>query len=109
LKSSYDSFIFAFKKEMSNLSKETQMVSLVELWKQSNKTKKQFAQEYGMTYDSFRYWTLKLCPEESMKRTSYKEHDFSFIELNQEEFKAGSSRTPQIELMLPNGIQLKIY
>lgn len=94
---------------MSILSKETRMVSLVELWKQSNKTKKQFAQEHGMSYDSFRYWTLKLCPEESMKRTCYKDQDFSFIELNQEEFKEESSRTPQIELTLPNGIQVKIY
>lgn len=44
-----------------------------------------------------------------MKRTCYKDQDFSFIELNQEEFKEESSRTPQIELTLPNGIQVKIY
>ena len=94
---------------MSILSKEKRMVSLVELWKQSNKTKKQFAQEHGMSYDSFRYWSLKLCPEESIRRADINNQDFSFIEINQEEFKAESSRTPQIELTLPNGIQLKIY
>ena len=94
---------------MNIKSKEAAMSSMVDLWKQSNMTKKDFAMEHGISYDSFRYWTLKLCPEESIRRTCYKDQDFSFIEINQEEFKAESSRTPQIELTLPNGIQLKIY
>jgi hypothetical protein len=94
---------------MNIISKESEMISMVELWKQSNQTKKDFAMEHGISYDSFRYWAHKLCPEESIRRTCYKDQDFSFIELNQEEFKQASSRLPQIELTLPNGIQLKIY
>ncbi len=94
---------------MNIISKEAEMSSMVELWKQGEKTKKDFAMEHGISYDSFRYWTHKLCPEESIRRTSFKDQDFSFIELTQENFKSEGSRIPQIELTLPNGIQLKIY
>lgn len=94
---------------MNIITKESEMISMVELWKQSNQTKKDFAMKQGISYDSFRYWTHKLCPEESIRRTRYKDQEFSFIELTQENLKSESSRTPQIELTLPNGIQLKIY
>ena len=94
---------------MNIISKESEMISMVELWKQSNQTKKDFALEHGISYDSFRYWTHKLCPEVSIRRTSYKDQDFSFIEIKQDDFKQESCRTAQIELTLPNGIQLKIY
>ena len=94
---------------MNIISKESEMISMVELWKQSNQTKKDFAMKHGISYESFRYWTHKLCPEVSIRRTSYKEQDFSFIELTQENVKSEGSRMPQVELTLPNGIQLKIY
>jgi hypothetical protein len=94
---------------MDIISKEAEMSSMVELWKQSNQTKKDFAMAHGISYDSFRYWTHKLCPEESIRRTCYKDQDFSFIELTKENFNLEQSRTPQVELTLPNGIQLKIY
>jgi hypothetical protein len=95
---------------MSILSKETQMTSVVELWKESGMSKKGFALKHGISYDSIKYWIRKFYPEEPTRRSSSNNNqDFSFIELNQEEFKAESSRAPQIELILPNGIQLKIY
>lgn len=94
---------------MNILSKETQMVSAVELWKQSGMTKKDFAMEHGISYDSFKYWVRKLYSEEPIRRTDINNQAFSFIELNQEEFKQEHCRTPQIELTLPNGILVKIY
>lgn len=94
---------------MSILSKETQMVSVVELWKQSGMTKKDFALEHGISYDSFKYWIRKLYPDQPIRKADINIQDISFIELNQEEFKQDHCRTPQIELTLPNGIQLKIY
>ena len=72
-------------------------------------TKKDFALANGISYDSIKYWIRKLYPEELNRRSEYINEDFSFIELTQENFKAEGSRTPQIELTLPNGIQLKIY
>lgn len=94
---------------MSILSKQSQMISMVELWKQSGKTKKDFAEENGLSYHSLKYWIFKLYHQDRIRTSEHRNQDFSFIELNQEEFKPESSRTPQIELTLPNGIQLKIY
>ena len=94
---------------MNIVSKKTQMTSVVELWMNSGMTKKDFALANGISYDSIKYWIRKLYPEELNRRSEYINEDFSFIELTQENFKAEGSRTPQIELTLPNGIQLKIY
>jgi len=94
---------------MNIVSKKTQMTSVVELWRNSGMTKKDFALANGISYDSIKYWIRKLYPEELNRRSEYINEDFSFIELTQENFKAEGSRTPQIELTLPNGIQLKIY
>ena len=40
---------------MSILSKQSQMISMVELWKQSGKTKKDFAEENGLSITNLRF------------------------------------------------------
>ena len=85
-------------------NKQSAMFEYVEQWQQTNLTKKRFAEEHQLSVYSFRYWC------DMYKQT----HDNSlseenFIEVHPENMGRQKVHQAQIEMTLPNGIQIKIY
>ena len=91
---------------MSIKNSEKRMFELVEQWKQSNKSMKIFAEENNLTYFTFQYWCRKF---KEKKITKPNNSSAGFIPVTIKEPQKTSSKIPQIEFHLPNGIEIKVY
>ena len=80
------------------------MFSLVEKWRESNLTRKVFAEQNGISLTSFDYWCKKQS-NEVLKNVDRP----TFIELTSNEEEREPINRPQIELKLPSGLVIKIY
>lgn len=80
---------------MNNLKeKRSAMRAVVEDWKSSGKSKKQYCLEKGINAAKFYYWYSKINDIESSPR--------GFIPIEK------TSTTREIEVVYPNGVRLKV-
>ena len=92
---------------MQESSKRERMFTLVEKWKESGKTQKQFSREYGITYSKFLYWTRKY------RQSSRNGNGFLPLEVvASNEESPGSDEAlqhPRVEVEFKSGLTLRIY
>ena len=86
------------------MDKKRKMFSLVEKWRESNLTRKVFANQHGIRSTSFDYW----CKKQSNELVKNGDQP-TFIELTSNEREREPVNRPQIELNLPSGLVIKIY
>ncbi len=88
------------------MDKKEKMFSLVDQWRKSGLTRKAFAQQRGVQIASFDYWCKKQYNEvvKSGDRPTP-----NFIELKRSAVIPDKNIGPQIELILPGGVLIKIY
>lgn len=80
---------------MNNLEeKRNAMVAMIEDWRSSGKSKKQYCLEKGVNEAKFYYWYSQINGKESAAR--------GFIAIEK------SSGARDIELFYPNGVKLKV-
>ena len=92
---------------MQESSKREGMFTLIEKWKESGKTQKQFSREHDITYSKFLYWTRKY-------RQSFRnENGFLPLEVVASNKDSTSSdeafQQPRVEVEFSSGITLRIY
>jgi len=83
---------------------KNKMFSLVEKWRESDLTRKAFAQQNGISLTSFDYW----CKKQSNEVVKNVDQP-TFIELTSNAGARELINRPQIELSLPSGLVIKIY
>ena len=86
------------------MDKKRKMFSLVEKWRESNLTRKVFAEQNGISPTSFDYWCKKQS-NEVLKNVDQP----TFMELTSNAGEPEMINRPQIELKLPSGLVIKIY
>jgi hypothetical protein len=86
------------------MDKKRKMFSLVEKWRESNLTRKVFAEQNSISPTSFDYWCKKQS-NEVLKKVDQP----TFIELTSNEGARVQINRPQIELSLASGLVIKIY
>lgn len=79
-------------KKQERISRQEEMLSLIERWQESGKTQQTFCQEQGLTYTTFYYWLKRY-------RRGLDESNFLPVEIN-----SGS----HIEIRYPGGIILQL-
>lgn len=79
-------------KKQERISRQEEMLSLIETWQESGKTQQTFCQEHDLTFSTFYYW---------LKRYRRGLDDNSFLPV---EISSGS----QIEIRYPGGIILQL-
>lgn len=80
---------------MNNLTeKRSAMLAMIEDWRSSGSSKKQYCLENGINEAKFYYWYSRLSEKES--------HHGRFIPIEK------SSGAREIELFYPNGVKLKV-
>ena len=93
---------------MQETTKREEMFTLIEKWKESGKTQKQFSRDHGITYSKFLYWTRKY-------RQSFKRNDNGFLPLevvasNEESTSSNETfQQPRVEVEFKSGLTLRIY
>ena len=94
--------MFAENRNMESADTTTQqlMFSLIELWKTSGKSQKEFCQQKDLAYHKFHYWFKKY--NEEMNPDKDRTLSFSQVVIP-EQF---SSRSGIIELQYPDGRRL---
>jgi len=83
------------------MDKKAAMFKLIEQWKESGVSRGVFAQQHGLKRPMFDYWYNKYVGEEAPET--------DFIEISAEPTKASNESHPRIELVLSDGIHIKIY
>ncbi len=79
-------------KKQERITRQTDMLSLIEQWHESGKTQQVFCQEHGMTFSTFYYW---------LKRYRRGIDESSFLPV---EISSGS----YIEIRYPGGVILQL-
>lgn len=87
---------------MKEESKEAAMFDLVEQWRQSGKSQKQFSEENHIKLWTLLYWVQKY------RRSKTPEQGFASLTLAPEP-GARSGGNPKIEIELTGGIVVRIY
>ncbi|HKK66251.1 MAG TPA: IS66 family insertion sequence element accessory protein TnpB [Clostridia bacterium] len=77
--------------------KEKRMFSLVESWRESGKTRKQFCSEHYMKVSTFAYWVTR------KNKAVPAAEGFLPVDLS-----AAGERKDQIEIHYPNGVRLSV-
>ena len=85
-------------------NKRSIMFDYIGQWRQTNLTKKRFAEEHQISVYSFKYW-CKLYEQSC----SFSLEGPKFIEVKPTKVVVEKVKQVQIELTLPNGLQIKIY
>lgn len=93
------------------MEKKDKMFLLVDQWRKSGLTRKEFAKQHGITDSSLEYWCRKR--DKLKKRKSTETTDFVEIFSGKDKISETSQSTSSlsaiVELELPNGMKLKIY
>ncbi len=79
-------------KKQERITRQTDMLSLIELWKESGKSQQLFCQEHDLTYTTFYYWLRRY-------RRGVDESNFLPVEIS-----SGS----HIEIRYPGGVVLQL-
>lgn len=83
--------------------KKEKMFSLVAQWRKSSLARNDFAFKYGIKPSSFDYWCKKQFNE------VVKVQKPTFIEIEQPRILPVDQKRPQVEMVFPSGLCLKIY
>jgi hypothetical protein len=83
--------------------KKEKMFSLVEQWRKSTLSQTKFACQNGIKPRLFDYWCRKQSTE------VVKVQKPTFIEIEQPRVLPGDQKRPQVEMVFPSGLCLKIY
>jgi len=86
------------------MDKKRKMFSLVKKWRESDLTRKVFAEQNGISPTSFDYWCKKQS-HEVLKNVDQP----TFIELTSKADERELVNCPKIELSLASGLVIKIY
>jgi hypothetical protein len=86
------------KKVMKEESKEAAMFDLVEQWRQSGKSQKQFSEENHIKLWTLLYWVQKY------RQSKAPDQGFASLTISPE-----SGANPKIEIELTGGIVVRIY
>ena len=84
------------------------MFNLIEQWKESGKTQKQFSSEQGIKYSTFLYWKKKY------RQSSTNSHNNGFLPLevisrDERDNSSDPALQPKVEVEFSSGITLRIY
>jgi transposase-like protein len=79
-------------KKQDRITRQTDMLSLIEQWQESGKTQQAFCQEHDITFSTFYYWLKRY-------RRGIDENSFLPVEIS-----SGSN----IEIRYPDGIVLQL-
>jgi transposase-like protein len=79
-------------KKQDRITRQTDMLSLIEQWQESGKTQQVFCQEHEITFSTFYYWLKRY-------RRGIEENSFLPVEIS-----SGSN----IEIRYPDGIILQL-
>jgi transposase-like protein len=92
---------------MQEKSKRNKMFTLIEEWKESCKTQKQFSSEHGIKYSTFLYWMKKY----RQSSTNSQNNGFLPLEVvkSGDSDRADYSDQPKVEVEFSSGITLRIY
>jgi hypothetical protein len=85
------------------MDKKEKMFTLVDQWRKSGLTRKVFAQQHGITDSSFEYW----CRKRDNKMVKGLVSHPGFVELSPAVCEKPA--VPRIELLLSDGLLVKIY
>ncbi len=88
------------------MDKKSKMFALVAQWRESGLTRTVFAQQCGIGVASFDYWCKKQYNEVVKIGDQPRP---KFIELKHGVVAPAQTPQPQIELILPGGLLIKIY
>jgi len=81
-------------KKQERITRQTDMLSLIEQWHESGKTQQLFCQEHGLTFSTFYYWLKRY-------RREINESSFLPVEIN-------SLTQSSIEIRYPDGVILQL-
>lgn len=91
----------------NRLAREEEMRNRISNWQASGKSLKIYCREEKFSIDTFRYWLRKLGI--SARKCSKNDHGDSFIPLVlQPERKIRYPMTDKIEIICPNGIEIRL-
>ena len=93
---------------MQEQTKRDKMFNLIEQWKESEKTQKQFSSEQGIKYSTFLYWMKKY----RQSSTDSQNNGFLPLEVisrDEGDNSRESSPQPKVEVEFSSGITLRIY
>jgi len=86
--------------------KEETMFSLVEVWRESGKTRKEFCNTHNMKVSTFAYWiTRKNKTERDGNRQG---HDYSPPVFLPIDVSGSDPRTTSVDIFYPNGVRLSV-
>ncbi len=92
---------------MQDKNKRDKMFTLIEKWKESSKTQKQFSRDHGIKYSTFLYWMQKY------RQSSTNSPDNGFLPLEVVNSDANDRvehfNQPKVEVEFSSGITLRIY
>jgi len=93
---------------MQSTTKRDKMFSLIEEWKNSGKTQKQFSREQGIKYSKFLYWVKKY------RKLSTDSQNNGFLPLevvasDENDPTMDKTNQPRVEVVLSSGTKLRIY
>ena len=93
---------------MQSTTKRDKMFALIEEWKNSGKTQKQFSREQGIKYSTFLYWKKKY------RESSTESQNNGFLPLevvasSENDPTMDKTNQPRVEVELSSGITLRIY
>lgn len=99
------------------MSKKEEMFALVEQWRKSGLTRKSFANQHGLSSESFNYWCKKQYGEVEKLKTDQRigvpgealVAVPDFTEITSSLVKNTHGRPIRMELELSGGIHIKIY
>jgi len=81
-------------KKQERITRQTDMLSLIEQWHESGKTQQLFCQEHDLTFSTFYYWLKRY-------RREINESSFLPVEIN-------SLTHSSIEIRYPDGVILQL-
>lgn len=87
--------------ESSDLTLRQLMFSIIEVWKKSGKTQREFCQEKDIAYSKFQYWMKKYSEQSSLGKNS---GGFVPVVVNNE-----PKRSAVMELVFPDGRKLVFH
>lgn len=89
------------------MKSKQKMYPLVKLWFESSMLKQDFCERHNVSYHCLNYWIQKYRKEKSSMATP---SSGGFIPVTiKESLTRETGITPEIELVLPHGIRLRIY
>lgn len=89
-------------KKQERISRQQEMISLIELWQESGKTQQSFCRDHNMPFSKFYYWLKRY-------RSGFDGSSFLTVEINQDANTSIEIRYPDgVILQLPSSIKLSV-